>query len=311
MTWEKSDPLAKKRQIFLEKQLPRHPPVLREWFLQEFPHPNSWYEARSAFVRSSAVMSMVGYMVGLGDRHGENILLDSITGGVTHVDFSCLFNKGDRMEIPEVVPFRLTHNMVWAMGPTGYEGMFVEACEITVRLMRAHIEQLLSVVRPFIYDPLLEWNRNCKRDEYTEMTNQCGDRMEIPEVVPFRLTHNMVWAMGPTGYEGMFVEACEITVRLMRAHIEQLLSVVRPFIYDPLLEWNRNCKRDEYTEMTNQCGRENTLNIQHRLLGHVRNNDKVFTERVLSVEGQTQMLIAEATSIDNLCQMFIGWGAYL
>ncbi|XP_039277003.1 LOW QUALITY PROTEIN: serine/threonine-protein kinase ATR-like [Nilaparvata lugens] len=178
-------------------------------------------------------MSMVGYMVGLGDRHGENILLDSITGGggVTHVDFSCLFNK--------------------------------------------------------------------------------GDRMEIPEVVPFRLTHNMVWAMGPTGYEGMFVEACEITVRLMRVHIEQLLSVVRPFIYDPLLEWNRNCKRDEYTEMTNQCGRENTLNIQHRLLGHVRNNDKVFTERVLSVEGQTQMLIAEATSIDNLCQMFIGWGAYL
>ena len=29
----------------------------------------------------------------LGDRHLENILLDTITGGVVHVDFNCLFEK--------------------------------------------------------------------------------------------------------------------------------------------------------------------------------------------------------------------------
>lgn len=36
---------------------------------------------------------MVGYILGLGDRHGENILFDSLTGECVHVDFNCLFNK--------------------------------------------------------------------------------------------------------------------------------------------------------------------------------------------------------------------------
>lgn len=38
-------------------------------------------------------MAMVGYILGLGDRHGENILYDSTTGDCVHVDFNCLFNK--------------------------------------------------------------------------------------------------------------------------------------------------------------------------------------------------------------------------
>ena len=29
----------------------------------------------------------------LGDRHGENILLDEHNGDVVHVDFNCLFEK--------------------------------------------------------------------------------------------------------------------------------------------------------------------------------------------------------------------------
>ena len=37
--------------------------------------------------------SMVGYIVGLGDRHGENILIDQSNGEGVHVDFDCLFNK--------------------------------------------------------------------------------------------------------------------------------------------------------------------------------------------------------------------------
>ena len=51
---------------------------------------------------------MVGHIVGLGDRHGENILFDSCTGDCVHVDFSCLFDKGLALEKPELVPFRLT-----------------------------------------------------------------------------------------------------------------------------------------------------------------------------------------------------------
>ena len=51
------------------------------------------YSSRLAYAHTSAVISMVGYVLGLGDRHGENILFDSTTGDCIHVDFNCLFNR--------------------------------------------------------------------------------------------------------------------------------------------------------------------------------------------------------------------------
>ena len=62
--------------------------------------------ARLAYTRTTAVMSMVGYLLGLGDRHGENILFDACNGDTVHVDLNCLFNKGRDLRIPEVSDFR-------------------------------------------------------------------------------------------------------------------------------------------------------------------------------------------------------------
>ena len=59
---------------------------------------------------------MTSYVVGIGDRHGENILLDETTGDCLHVDLNCLFEKGKLFDVPELVPFRLRHNMVDAFG---------------------------------------------------------------------------------------------------------------------------------------------------------------------------------------------------
>lgn len=69
-----------------------------------------------------AIDSITDYR--LGDRHGENILFDGMTGDTVHVDLNCLFEKGKTFEIPERVPFRLTHNMVDALGVAGVEGEF-------------------------------------------------------------------------------------------------------------------------------------------------------------------------------------------
>ena len=54
---------------------------------------------------------MIGYTVGLGDRHLENILIETTTGSLMHVDFACLFDHGLNLETPERVPFRLTQNL--------------------------------------------------------------------------------------------------------------------------------------------------------------------------------------------------------
>lgn len=125
--------------------------------METFPEPEAWFAARIAYVRTTAVISMIGYVLGLGDRHGENILFDESTGETQHVDFNCLFEKGLTFEKPERVPFRLTHNMVDAMGLTGYEGPFRRCSEIVMRLLRQNEESLMTVVETFLHDPLVEW----------------------------------------------------------------------------------------------------------------------------------------------------------
>ncbi|KAG5926189.1 hypothetical protein E4U42_003556, partial [Claviceps africana] len=145
-----------KVRIFTDDVVGRFPAMLPLWFMQQFPNPSAWFAARLKYTRSCAVMSMVGTMLGLGDRHGENVNLEEGNGGIFHVDFNCLFDKGLTFAKPERVPFRLTHNMVAAMGIYGYEGPFRKSSELTLSILRQQEETLMTILEAFIYDPTLD-----------------------------------------------------------------------------------------------------------------------------------------------------------
>ncbi|KAM1003243.1 hypothetical protein ACFX13_003629 [Malus domestica] len=130
--------------ILKDKILPMFPPVFHKWFLTTFSEPAAWFRARIAYAHTTAVWSMVG--------HIETV----------HVDFSCLFDKGLQLEKPELVPFRLTQNMIDGLGITGYEGIFLRVCEITLSVLRMHRETLMSVLETFVHDPLVEWTKSHK-----------------------------------------------------------------------------------------------------------------------------------------------------
>ena len=148
---------------WMREILKKFPPVFHRWFLNRWKdRPAAWHGARTAFAHTAAVWSMVGHVVGLGDRHGENILLDQESGDCVHVDFSCLFDKGLELETPEMVPFRLTQNIIDGLGAGGYEGVFMRASEITLSVLRSHREALMSVLETFVHDPLVEWSASRK-----------------------------------------------------------------------------------------------------------------------------------------------------
>lgn len=149
---------AQKLKEFRALKLVYHP-TLSEYYRQQFPTPQNYYNARSSFIRTTATMSIIGYILGLGDRHCENILLDEGSGEIIHVDFNMLFSRGETLAVPETVPFRLTQNFTDAMGVLGIEGPFRKSCEIVLRVLQKEKSTLLSYLRPLVYDPMLktEW----------------------------------------------------------------------------------------------------------------------------------------------------------
>ena len=70
------------------------------------------------------------YVLGLGDRHPSNLMLDRQTGKVLHIDFGDCFEVAmQREKFPEKVPFRLTRMLVNAMEVAGIEGNYRSTCE--------------------------------------------------------------------------------------------------------------------------------------------------------------------------------------
>ncbi|KAH7418935.1 serine/threonine-protein kinase-like protein tel1 [Cadophora sp. MPI-SDFR-AT-0126] len=138
----------------------RFHPTMRYFFTERFPNPDEWFLSRLAYTRSTAAISMLGHVLGLGDRHGHNILLDQRTGEVVHIDLGVAFEMGRVLAVPEIIPFRCTRDIVDGMGITKTEGVFRRCCEFTLETLRKESSTIMAILEVLRYDPLYSWSIN-------------------------------------------------------------------------------------------------------------------------------------------------------
>jgi FKBP12-rapamycin complex-associated protein len=129
--------------------------ILRDMMWVSSPNSATWLKYQKNFATSAGVSSISGYLIGLGDRHLENLLLEQRTGLVVHIDFGfALEGARQRKQFPETVPFRLTRLMINAMGPSGYHGVFRQACIDTIDSVRQNQEAYLITFDIFSRAPI-------------------------------------------------------------------------------------------------------------------------------------------------------------
>jgi ataxia telangiectasia mutated family protein len=148
---------------------------MRYFFMENFPDPDEWYVKRLAYTRTTAAISMLGHILGLGDRHGHNILLDTKTGEVVHIDLGVAFEMGRVLPVPELVPFRLTRDIVDGMGITKTEGVFRRCCEFTLDALRDDTYSIMTILDVLRYDPLYSWSISPLRLAKLEETRRTDD----------------------------------------------------------------------------------------------------------------------------------------
>ena len=126
---------------------------------------------------------MAGFIVGLGDRHSSNILLDNETAELIHIDLGIAFDQGSLLRIPECVPFRLTRDLVDGLGVCGVEGPMRGSAEHTMRVLRANAEALLAILQLVVHNPLYKWSQEEKQMQDRQLVEN-RSRHELSDYNP-------------------------------------------------------------------------------------------------------------------------------
>jgi FKBP12-rapamycin complex-associated protein len=254
-----------------------------------------WLERRTNYTRSLAVMSMVGYLLGLGDRHPSNLMLDRYSGKILHIDFGDCFEASmNREKFPEKVPFRLTRMLVKAMEVSGIEGTFRTTCENVMQVLRTNRDSVMAMMEAFVHDPLINW--------------RLFNFNEVPQVSNYGNAH---------AHAVVSSEEAAANRELMQpqrgAREKELLQAVNQL--------------GDANEVLNERAVAVMARMSHKLTGrdfssgsasgagsstqhgseHWASGDARDAEPGLSVKVQVQKLILQAQSHENLCQNYVGW----
>eukprot|EP00698_Gefionella_okellyi_P003488 TRINITY_DN13298_c0_g1_i1.p1 TRINITY_DN13298_c0_g1~~TRINITY_DN13298_c0_g1_i1.p1 ORF type:complete len:2319 (-),score=474.81 TRINITY_DN13298_c0_g1_i1:41-6196(-) len=217
-----------------------------------------WLERRTNYTRSLAVMSMVGYILGLGDRHPSNLMLDQFSGKMMHIDFGDCFEVAmHREKYPEKVPFRLTRMLISAMEVSGIEGNFRLTCEGVMSVLRENKDSVMAMLEAFVHDPLINW------------------RLLAPSPVrPSESASHDVLDGSP----------------MRRTGAPRMLAM------------DGDLDTEAAPEALNDRAVAATNAVRQKLTGR-----DFGTSLPLDVNEQVDRLIRQATSHENLCQLYVGW----
>ncbi|KAH8078452.1 hypothetical protein JL720_9643 [Aureococcus anophagefferens] len=110
--------------------------------------------------RSRRDGGVCGYVVGLGDRHLDNLLLADGDGAVVHIDMGYAFGTATTaLPVPELIPFRLTRELRAPLAPLDGDALFADAAETALAALRGPRDAaaLLALLETFVREPVLDW----------------------------------------------------------------------------------------------------------------------------------------------------------
>ncbi|XP_053659458.1 DNA-dependent protein kinase catalytic subunit-like [Anopheles marshallii] len=149
--------------------------------------PESFYRLRMNFAKSLATMNVTCWVLGIGDRHLSNIVLERATGMLVGVDFGIAFGAGTRdLLIPELIPFRLTPQFVGVMEPMQLAGILQKCHLHTLQCLRSSRMLLRACLEVFIREPTVDWLKAARQrmvdSAGNERSSRQSDREWNPEV---------------------------------------------------------------------------------------------------------------------------------
>ncbi|KAG5468080.1 hypothetical protein LSCM4_01169 [Leishmania orientalis] len=241
------------------------------------PNCEVWFDRRRMYTTSLANMSIVGYILGLGDRHPNNIMLQRASGLVVHIDFGDCFEVAmTRDKFPEKVPFRLTRMLRSALDVSGVDGAFRACSETVMCVLREGSHSVLALLEAFIQDPLISWrliNRHGQEPESSNDHKTIEEQVNIANMRNATLTREVESIGGSIGQRNS--GSCSVAKHLFGEEVD----VVHQGVF-----------------------------IFNRLSSKLKGQDFISAgTEPLDPRTQVWQLIEEATDVTNVAQSWSGW----
>ena len=119
---------------------------------------------RSLFARSLAVLTASSYLLGVGDRHLDNFMMEQATGRVVGIDFGHAFGSATYiLPVPELMGVRLTRQMTAFLRPLDSGVLLKSHMRLALAAIRERKGEVLRVMEVFLSEPLVDWEQNARK----------------------------------------------------------------------------------------------------------------------------------------------------
>ena len=131
----------------------------RRTFFMLSPSTESFMSLRHNFVTTYGTMCTAQWILGIGDRHLENTLITVKSGRCLGIDFGLAFGAGVDIPVPELMPCRLTPQILGLLKPFKENGPLGATMVHVLRALRKEKGPLMACLDVFVHEPL-NWSAN-------------------------------------------------------------------------------------------------------------------------------------------------------
>ncbi|KAG0205959.1 hypothetical protein BGX33_007637 [Mortierella sp. NVP41] len=255
--------------------------LLRQSIARLAASPEAFLMLRSEFAKSLAAVNVCSYILGIGDRHLENFLVNLSTGCLIPIDFGHAFGSAtEALPVPELVPFRLTRQLEAFLNPLGSKGLLEHPMVCIMKALQSKRDVILNTMDIFVKEPLLDWRKHAI-NQAKEQKKRGGDMASF--------------------------EIDEQSVAPPAWYLQQKMGIARKKLegYNPA----------HLTAAELKLGHANKPFLPQLIKTTL--GDKQFSERArqgkvcTSVQAQVECLIDMATDLDILGRVWIGWMSWV